>query len=144
VRILPSYTPDAQTVAASQALGYSPAVLLENYARNRFVTGGAPVTMIFDIKQASLSKNARPTDPLLFMTGMEHNHYKLDILIEMAPLDEARRTMEPYTVYLEQKLVLSPDTMSLAERDNRKFQWIESAMVQVDRAVSNIVTTYLQ
>ncbi|MEM6811750.1 MAG: hypothetical protein AAF549_04705 [Pseudomonadota bacterium] len=142
VQIQQSFIEDDQTRLVSREFQASPAAFLQNYAANRFKTNGSPVRLVFDIEKAALSKVTEQINALSFMMGAETDIYKLDVFINLFPVDTGGRQTEPFTIFYQRKLVLSSN-VSLAERDYRRFEFFEKMINDIDRAVNDIVTTKL-
>lgn len=140
VMITQSFTPDEMTLAVTKEFGESPAHLISRYAQSRFVTNSTATKngMIFNIKEASLSKQTRETDPLLFMTGSTLDKYKMKIFLELFPVLADGKKSNPFTLYYEQELKLS-ENVSLADREYAQFEFYEKMINDIDKAVTDIM-----
>ncbi|MEM7618232.1 MAG: hypothetical protein AAF244_02495, partial [Pseudomonadota bacterium] len=140
VMVTQSFTPDKMTLAVTKEFGESPAHLVSRYAQSRFVTNSVITNsgMIFNIKEASLTKQTRETDPLLFMTGSTLDKYKMKVFLELFPVLADGKKADPFTLYYEQELKLS-ENVSLADREYAQFEFYEKMINDIDQAVSNIM-----
>ncbi len=139
VIIQQSFVPDEQTKISAAEFPIAPDRLIQRYANKRFITGSVPKKLIFDIQEASLTKAADDNNIVGFLSGFSEDYYKLTIFIAMTPIRADKQRVEPFTIKLSRELSI-PQNASLAERDFRKFEFLEKSIIDIDRVVSDMVT----
>ena len=130
-------------VAQTQNFVIAPDALLHRYAMNRFFTEGGPQKMVFDIRKASVKHDVKETGVMGFVSGSDKDIYYLDILIAMSVVKLDGSLNKPYTITIQRELEVSQNA-SIAEREFAQFEFLEKAMTDIDRAVTEIVTNKLQ
>ena len=120
-----------------------PGDLLGKYARNRFYTEGVPQKMVFDIRKAKVEHKTQDSGMMGFISGADKDLYYLDILLVMSVLKSDGSLNKPYTISVQRKLEV-PQNASIAEREFAQFEFLEKAMSDIDRAVTEIVVEKLQ
>lgn len=120
-----------------------PGELLKRYADNRFYTEGVPQRMVFDIRKAKVEHKTKETGMMGFVSGSDKDLYYLDILIVMSLLKPDGSLNKPYTISVQRKLEVSQNA-SIAQREFAQFEFLEKAMTDIDRAVTDIVIEKLQ
>ena len=121
----------------------SPSLLLKRYADNRFYTSGEPRTMIFDIKRATITHATKESGLVGYFVGADKDIYHLDVSIVMSVVRPDGTLNKPFTIAMERKLEVSQGA-SIAEREFAQFEFLEKAMTDIDRAVTDIVIHKLQ
>lgn len=138
VRVQQSFRPDAQTIKLASEFPVAPDKLIQRYAGKRFVTGGAPFKLVFDIQGASLSKVEDEDNIVGFLSGTAEDYYKLNIFIAMTPIRADGHRVAPFTIKLSRQLFI-PQNASVAEREFRQFEMLEKAILDIDHTVSDMV-----
>lgn len=121
----------------------APEKLLKDYAINRFYTTGQPRTMVFDIQKASITESVKDSGMMGFVTGADKDVYDLNILIAMHVIRRDGTLQDPFTIALNRQLDVSQNA-SIAEREIEQFEFLEKAMTDIDKAVTDIVVKRLQ
>ena len=143
VEIRQSFQPDKEMLKIAREFPMTPGVLLNRYARSRFITAEVPFKMVFDIARASLAKKPLKENMIGILTGAATEVYVLDVFITMSLFQPDGSLSSPYTISLKRELLI-PDRASLAENEFRKFEFLEQALTDIDLAVTNIITKKLQ
>ncbi len=138
VRIQNSFVEHPRSKALSDEFPISPSKLLQRYAQKRFVTQGTPPRLVFDIKDVSLSQMNDPEGLMGFFTGAAVNYYTLNVDIAMTPIRRDGHRAAPFSVKLNRRLSL-PHNVSLAEKEFRQFEFLEKALSDIDRSITQIV-----
>jgi hypothetical protein len=161
VRIQQSFVEHPQSKAISTTFPIVPAELLQRYAAKRFVTQqnangqhgehgehgehgqqhrqlGVQDRLVFDIKDASLSRMSDPEGLVNFFSGLAEDYYTLHIDIAMTPIRADGHRAAPFTVKLNRRLSLAHN-LSLAERQFRQFEFLETALTDIDQSITQLV-----
>ena len=143
VRIQQSFVEHPQSKALSAKFPIAPDKLLQRYAAKRFVTRqtaqqGAQERLVFDIKDASVSKINDPEGLISFFAGTAVDYYTLNMLVAMTPIRRDGQRAAPFTVKFNRRLSL-PHNLSLAEREFRQFEFLEKAISDIDQSITQIV-----
>jgi hypothetical protein len=117
----------------------SPEVTLQNYSSKRFNTRTGPKKMVFDIQRLSLTHKREEMQYFDSLFGNEKDVYNFDFFAALIPINNQGLAEQPYTISMDRQLVLTPD-YSVAEREFRQFEFLEKAISDLDRAVTDIVT----
>lgn len=117
----------------------SPEITFNNYAYNRFDTKAGKRRLVFDIQRLNLIRSKQELKYFESLFGDQKDVYMLDFVVAMVPVDSAGKTYAAYTISFKKRLVLTPD-MSVAEREFRQFEFLETVMSTLDKGVTEIVT----
>lgn len=115
----------------------APDVLLKHYVYSRFTTDQKPFNLIFDIRKVELKKAEKEVGVLGYVSGQDKDIYTLNLFITMSFI-KSSKALSPYTIALDRDLEL-PHNISLAEKEFRQFEFLEKAMSDLDKAVTDIV-----
>lgn len=138
-----TYVPDVRTVSTVKGFPVSPAELLKRYAAHRFVVGENPVKMVFDVQNASLVKFTDEENVVGFLTGSAEDRYLMNIYITMSPVNAHGGLSKPFTIDMKRELFI-PHNTSLAAKDIAQFEFLEKAIVDIDKIVSEMVEQRLR
>lgn len=137
VLVKESYTLSPETQKNNKEFVMAPDALLKHYTYSRFVTDKKPFNLIVDIRKADLSKTKKDAGALGFISGEDKDIYTLNLFMTLSFV-KSSKVLSPYTIALDRKLAL-PHNISLAEKEFRQFEFLEKAMTDVDKAVTDIV-----
>jgi len=99
-------------------------------------------TFRFNIKNAQIRKSSGATDGLSFMTGLSEDQYMLEVFLELSKILDDGSQAAPHTVFYKQVLTMSSNN-SIHDKELGFFKFYEDMMVDIDRAVSDIVQNKL-
>ena len=142
VRIQQSFQPSEENKQAEAQCSFALSDVLRTYASQRFVQNTQPERLVFDIKNAALKKVSDQGNLVGFLSGRAEDLYTLDILIAMTPVRRDGHRAAPFTLTHKQTLAL-PQNISVAEREFRQFEMMESAVAQLDAKINEMVTTQM-
>lgn len=137
VEVRKSYTEYERPTQASFVR--SPEFTIENYALSRFDLVTGVRRMVFDIQKLSLIRQEQKLKYFDSFFGNKRDVYQFNLFVTMIPVQESGTARAPYTIDIDRTLTLTPD-LSIAEREFRQFEFLEKAMSDLDKAVSDIVT----
>lgn len=115
----------------------APDALIKRYAENRFLTSGAPVRSIFDIEKLSLKKKTDADNIMGILSGAAADYYTMDLAIGIYPVYDGRLS-DPYTIKIKRELLI-PDQSSLAEKEVRQFEFLESIISDIDKTITTFI-----
>ena len=143
VSITQSFQADKKTQEAVKEFPMRPEDLLQKYAHSRFDRYQRPIRLIFDVQKVALTKKSDADNIVGFLSGAAENSYLLDISIALTPVDQGVVVSDPYTIDLKRELFL-PQRLSIAEREFRQFEFLEKAMTDIDKVVTQFYNTRMR
>ncbi len=139
VRIQQSFQPDLETKKYAARFPIAPDALINRYANRRFVTSPQyPEKLVFDIKQAKISKVSDEDNLVGFLSGSSYDFYKMNISIAMTPVRADGQRAAPFTIKFTKDIHV-PQNASVAEREVMQFEVLEKMMLQIDSVVTDMV-----
>lgn len=143
VNIRQSFRPDVRAIEAAKEFKTPPDVLLQRYAGHRFMTEGRPVKLVFDIRDATVIKKTDEENLIGFLSGASKDTYVLTYAIRMLPVDENGAEKDPFIINMKRELFI-PHRSSLSDREYLQFEFLENAIHDIDKIVSEMVNTRMR
>lgn len=143
VHVVQSFQADKRTTETAKEFPISPEVLLQKYAYSRFDRYQRPLKLVFDVQKVALTKKSDADNIVGFLSGAAENSYLLDIAIALTPIDQGQVVSEPFTINMKRELFL-PQRLSIAEREFRQFEFLETAMTDIDKVVTQFYNARMQ
>lgn len=120
----------------------SPRAVVSDYISHRFNNDRTdPVTFVIDVLQVDLAKSLQSKEFLGALNVKDDEIYTLVINVALFPVNDGYQ-QEPYQVTINRKLVLS-EYLSLSEKEIRQFEFLEKAIHDLDKAITQIVAERL-
>jgi len=143
VMVQQTYEETKKSLKVANEFPIQPTTLLQKYAHSRFDRYQRPIKLIFNVQKAALKKKSDTDNIIGFLSGAAENYYLLDVFITLTPIDNGHIASEPFTIDLKRELYL-PQRLSLAEREFRQFEFLEQAMSDIDKVVTEFYETRMR
>lgn len=137
VDVRQNFKPSARAVEGAKGFSIPPDELLQQYVHRRFITNGKPLRLIFDIRNATVIKKTEAENMIGFLSGASQDTYILSYSISMIPIDVFGQQSEPFTINLKRELFI-PHRSSLSEREHYQFEFLEKAIHDIDKIISEM------